>query len=58
MENPGVLAQFVDLKCGLGVDEFKLIELMIKPPEKMPDPWKNKEFLHEVSMPLIINFPY
>ena len=34
----------------LGVEELKLIELMIKPQMgiKLPDPWKNREFLCEV----------
>lgn len=49
--NTSVLAEFVNL--GLGVNEVKLIELMINPPkvrsgEKLPDPWKQREFLCEV----------
>ena len=43
---------FVSLKENLGVNEFKLIELMIRPlenGEKLLDPWKKREFLCEVS---------
>ena len=37
---------------GLGLDDIKLIELMIKPEArhiKLPDPWKDREFLCEVK---------
>ena len=50
-ENINVLAEFVNLKEGLGIDEFKLIELMIRPPErrqKLPESWTHREFLCEV----------
>ena len=50
-ENMNVLAEFVNLKEGLGIDEFKLIELMIRPLErrqKLPEPWTCREFLCEV----------
>ena len=50
-ENINVLAEFVSLKEGLGVHEFQLIELMIRPPErgqKLSDRWKYREFLCEV----------
>ena len=53
MENVDVLAEFVNLKEDLGVKDFKLIELMIQPPEmgkKLPEPWKHREFLCEVSL--------
>ena len=51
-ENINVLAEFVSSKEGLGINEFKLIELMIRPPErgkKFPEPWTKREFLCEVS---------
>lgn len=47
-----MLAEFVSMKENLGLNEFKLIELMIRPPEKgkkVPDLWKKREFLCEVS---------
>ena len=47
-----MLAEFVSLKEGLGIDDFKLIELMIRPPkrgQKLPEPWTKREFLCEVS---------
>ena len=37
---------------GLGLDDIKLIELMIKPETrctKLTDPWKDREFLCEVK---------
>ena len=52
VDNLNVLAEFVSLKENLGVNEFKLIELMIQPPKngkKLPDPWKKREFLCEAS---------
>ena len=47
-KNTSVLVEFVSE--GLGVEELKLIELMIKPQKevKLSDPWKNREFLCEV----------
>lgn len=44
-----MLAEFVNE--GLGVNDVKLIELMIKPNvgEKLSDPWKGREFLCEVK---------
>ena len=54
-ENIDVLAEFVNLKEGVGIKDFKLIELMIRPPKpglgqksKLPEPWKDREFLCEV----------
>lgn len=43
-----VLVEFVNED--LGVEELKLIELMIKPQKgvRLSDPWKNREFLCEV----------
>ena len=36
---------------GFKLDDVKLVELMIKPQKgsKLPEPWKNREFLCEVS---------
>ena len=51
-ENVNVLAEFVGSKEGLGINEFKLIELMIRPPKRgnrLPEPWINREFLCEVG---------
>ena len=51
-ENINVLAEFVSSKEGLGLNEFKLIELMIQPPKrgkKLPQLWTTREFLCEVS---------
>ena len=51
-DNINVLAEFVCSKEGLGINEFKLIELMIQPPKmgnKLPEPWTKREFLCEVS---------
>ena len=47
--NPPVLAEVISE--GLGLDDIKLIELMIKPQTgiKLPAPWKNREFLCEVT---------
>ena len=55
-ENVNVLAEFINLKENLGIHEFQLIELMIRPPEreqKLPDMWKCREFLCEVSVQYI-----
>ena len=43
-----MLAEFVNQ--GLGENDVKLIELMMKPEtdKKLPEPWKNREFLCEV----------
>ena len=52
VDNTDVLVEFVSLKEDLGLNEFKLIEHMIRPPEKggkLPEPWKHREFLCEVS---------
>lgn len=51
-DNINVLVEFVSSKESLGIDEFKLIELMIRPPTKgdrLPEPWTKREFLCEVS---------
>jgi hypothetical protein len=50
-DNINVLAEFVSSKEDLGLNEFKLIEFMIQPPQgnKLPEPWANREFLCEVS---------
>jgi hypothetical protein len=55
-DNTNVLAEFVSSKEGLGLDDLKLIEFMIRPPtepegdkkgdiKKLPKPWTNREFL-------------
>ena len=52
VDNTDVLVEFVSLKEDLGLNEFKLIEHMIRPPKKrgkLPKPWKHREFLCEVS---------
>ena len=48
-----MLAEFVNQ--GLGENEVRLIELMMKPEKdkKLPEPWKYREFLCEVATALI-----
>jgi hypothetical protein len=52
-ENIPVLAEFVNQ--GLGGNDVKLIELMMKPEsdKKLPEPWKYREFLCEVCIILV-----
>jgi hypothetical protein len=52
-ENIPVLAEFVNQ--GLGENDVKLIELMMKPEsdKKLPEPWKCREFLCEVCIILV-----
>ena len=55
-DNITVLAEFVSSKENLGINHFKLIELMIRPPvrgQKLPEPWAKREFLCEVSQYLL-----
>ena len=51
-DNMNVLAEFVSSREGLGLNDLKLIELMIQPPKRgktLPEPWAKREFLCEVS---------